>query len=107
MESLTCVMRSYKRRPEARSRRTPIIGQRGSHGQAAVADRVIFRRWVLLQGALDGSHPSQLLLQKGFGMPIGFIERLDGVFERVKLAELMGDLWEDKGHRTPDRLFAI
>src|SRR6266699_6959883 len=40
-------------------------------------------------------------------MPIGFIERLDAVFEIVKLAELMGDLWEDKSHRTPDRLFAI
>ena len=88
-------------------RRTPIIRQRGSHGQAVVSDRFIFRRGVFFQGALDGSHPSQLLLQKGFGMPIGFIERLHGIFEIMKLTELMGDLWEDKSHRTPDRLFAI
>src|SRR6266568_2939869 len=79
----------------------------GKHGQAVVADRVIFGCGTLLERSLDGSHPTQLLLQKRFGMPIGFIKRLDGIFEIVKVAELMRDVWENKGHRTLNRLFAI
>ncbi len=62
---------------------------------------------MLFQGALDGSHATQLLLQERFGMPIGFVERLDGIIEIMKLAELMRDVWENKGHCTPNRLFAI
>src|SRR5258708_3959779 len=72
--------------------RTSIIGQGGSHGQAVVSDRVIFRRGVLFQGSFNGSHPAQLLLQERFGMLIGFIERLDGIFEIMKLTELMRDI---------------
>jgi hypothetical protein len=40
-------------------------------------------------------------------MPVGFVERLDSIFEVMKLAELMGNTWKHKSHRTPDRLFAV
>jgi len=38
---------------------------------------------------------------------VGFVEWLDGIFEIVKVTELMGNVWKHKGHCTPDRLFAI
>ena len=40
-------------------------------------------------------------------MSVSFIERLDGIFEIMKLAELMWDLREDKSHCATDRLFAV
>ncbi len=40
-------------------------------------------------------------------MPIGFVERLDGIFEIMKLTELMGGLWEDKRNGTANGFFPI
>lgn len=61
---------------QARSgeRRSPIIGQGGTHGQTVVADRLVFRRGMLFECPFSGSHPAQLLLQEGFRMTIGFVE---------------------------------
>jgi len=62
---------------------------------------------MLFERSLNGSHATQLLLQEGFRVPVGFVERLNGILEVMKLTELMGNTGEDKGHRAPDRLFAI
>jgi hypothetical protein len=40
-------------------------------------------------------------------MAVCFIERLDSIFELMKLAELMRHSWEDKSYRAANRLFAI
>jgi hypothetical protein len=40
-------------------------------------------------------------------MAIGFVERLRGVFQVVKLTELVGHLGEDKGDRAADGFFPI
>jgi len=40
-------------------------------------------------------------------MPVGFVEWLDGVLKVMKLTELMGNTWKDKGDRTSNRLFAV
>src|SRR5437868_13586829 len=81
MESLTRVMRSYNRRPEARPRRTPIVGQRRSHGQTIAPNRFVFGGLVRVLGTLNRSHASQLLLQLRFGMLVGLVERLGGVLK--------------------------
>jgi hypothetical protein len=62
---------------------------------------------VLLEGPLERSHPSHLLLEFCFGRSIRFVQRLSGIFEVMKLTELMGNIWKHKGHRTPDRLFPV
>src|SRR6266487_16060 len=48
-----------------------------------------------------------MLLQWGFGMPIGFVEGSNGIFEIVKLTELRRYLGEDKSNSTANRFFAI
>ncbi len=40
-------------------------------------------------------------------MSIGFVERLDGIFEVMKLTELMGHLGEDKSDRAADGFLPI
>jgi hypothetical protein len=52
---------------------------------------------------LQGSHPADVLLQLRFGMPIRFVERIDGILEVMKLTELMGYLGEDKSDRAADK----
>ncbi len=48
-----------------------------------------------------------MLLQVRFGMPIRFVERINGIFEVMKLTELMGHLGEDKSDRAADRFLPI
>ena len=48
-----------------------------------------------------------MLLEFGFGMPISFIERLSGILQVVKLAQLMRDLGKHQGHCTPNGVFSI
>src|SRR5260221_5244706 len=62
---------------------------------------------MLFQSSFDGPHPTQVLLQFCFGVPISFVERFHGVFEIVKLAELVRDSREDKGHGASNRLFTV
>src|SRR5258706_10132445 len=62
---------------------------------------------MLFQRSLNGSHTAQLLLQERFGVPVSLVEWLDRIFEIVKVAELMGNCWEDKGHCASNRLFAV
>ena len=62
---------------------------------------------MLFERSLDGAHTAQVLLQFRFRVPISFVERLDGVFEIVKLAELMGNVWKHEGHGTSDRFFPV
>ena len=62
---------------------------------------------VLFYGTLNGPHPSQLLLQKGFGMAIGFVEGINSIFEIVKLTALMRRFGKDKSDRTANGLFSI
>src|SRR5712692_5822803 len=87
--------------------RTPIIGQRASYRQTVAPDR--FGLWIatLFQGSLERPHSSHEFLQLRFGMSIGFVERIDGIFEVMKLTELMGHLREDKGHRAADGFLPI
>src|SRR2546421_4979483 len=74
-------MRSYNLRPEARPRRTPIVGQGRSHGQTIAPQRFVFGRLVLFQGTLNWSHAKPLLLQLRFGMLVGLVEELGGVLK--------------------------
>src|SRR2546430_17439732 len=62
---------------------------------------------MLLESSLHGAHPSQLFLQLRFGVPIGFIERVNGILQIVKLAELMGCLGKDKSDCTAKGVFSI
>src|SRR5258708_11469195 len=87
--------------------RAPIIGQGGAYGQTIPPDRVVFRRGVLFQGAFNAADAAQFLLALGFSVPIGFVKRFRGIFEVVKLAQLMGDAGKDEGHRAANRLLAI
>src|SRR2546423_7952968 len=100
-------MRSYNLRPEARPRRTPIVGQGRSNGQTIAPQRFVFGRLVRVLGTLNWSHASQLLLQLRFGMLVGLVERLGGVFQVVKLTELMRYPWKHKSHGTADGFFSI
>jgi hypothetical protein len=47
-----------------------------------------------------------MLFQVCFGMPIRFIEEFRGIFELVKLTELMRHIREDKSHGTANRFFS-
>ncbi len=58
-------------------------------------------------GTLNRSHASQLLLQLRFGIPIRFVEGINGVFQVVKLTELMGYLGKDKSDGTADGFLPI
>src|SRR6266852_927654 len=100
-------MRSYNRRPEARPRRTPIVGQGRSNSQAIAPNRFVFGCLVLFQSTLNRSHASQMLLQLRFGMLVGLVERLGGVFQVVKLTKLMRHPWKDKSYGTADGFFSI
>ena len=62
---------------------------------------------MLFERSLDWSHATQLLLQAGLRVPVGFVERLNGVLEVMKLTELVGHLGEDKGDRAADGFFSI
>ena len=48
-----------------------------------------------------------MLLQLRFGMPVSFVEQLGGVFQVVKLTELMRHPWKHKGDGTANGFFAI
>ena len=40
-------------------------------------------------------------------MSIGLVERIDGIFEIMKLTQLMGNFGEDKGDGAADGFFSI
>jgi hypothetical protein len=62
---------------------------------------------VLFQRTFNGSHPSNLLLQEGLGVPISFVKRGNGILQIRKLAELMRDTRKDKRNSTTNSFFAI
>src|SRR5437764_13499336 len=74
--------------------RTSIIGQGTADCQAVAPDRFSFWLTAFFQGSFERPHSSYVFLQLRFGMAIGFVERIDGIFEGMKLTELMGRLGE-------------
>jgi hypothetical protein len=88
-------------------RPTPIIGQGRAHNQAVTPDCLVFWGGIRFSGPLNWPDSSPLLLPEGFGMSIGFIAGIDGIFEGVKRTELVGDAWEDKRDRTANGCFPV
>ena len=87
--------------------RTPIIAERASDRQTVAPDRFGLGVATLFQGSLERPHSSYEFLQLRFGMSIGDVTWIDGIFEGMKLTELMGHLGKDKGHGTADGFFPI
>jgi hypothetical protein len=62
---------------------------------------------VLFQGSFNGSYPSNLLLEERFGMPSGFIERRNSIFQRMNRTALLGDPRKDIRHCAATGVFPI
>ncbi len=74
--------------PRCIQRCSSIIGQRTANRQTIPTHRFSLGITVLLQGSFQGTHSSDVLLQLCFSLSIGFVERIDGIFEIVKLTEV-------------------
>src|SRR5262245_59961964 len=57
--------------------------------------------------SFNRAHPAPVLLQFCFRVPIGFIKGLDGIFEVMKLTELMWHTWKHKGHSASNGFLAV
>ena len=93
--------------PRRAERRAPVVGHRGTDGEAVAPDR---RRFVIrppFEGALEGPHPAHLLLEAHLGVAIRLEDRLGRLAQVVELAQLVGHVGQHQRHRRADRLLAV
>jgi hypothetical protein len=77
--------------PGGTQRRTAIIGQRAAHGEAVGARGLRGRIGARFQLPFERADFPHLFLELLLRMAIGFVDRLGGFPEIVKVAQLMGN----------------
>ena len=87
--------------------RVPIISERTAHRTAIAAHDLGFRVRARFQLACNGPHPADPLFQFLLGVAVGLLDGLGSFADVVKVAQLVGDIWQGFGDGTADRGLAI
>ena len=85
----------------------PIVGEGTAHRTAIAAHDLGFRVRALFQLAFNGAHPADSLFQLLLGVAVGLKDGLGGFAEVVKVAQLVGDIWQGFFDGTAERGLAI
>jgi hypothetical protein len=85
----------------------PIISERTAHRTAIAAHDLGFRVRARFQLAFNGAHPADPLFQFLLGVAVGLIDGLGSFADVVKVAQLVGDIWQGFGDSTAERGVAI
>ena len=84
-----------------------IIRQRTAHGRTVAPDDFGFRAMPSFEAPFDGTDPTDMFFQFFLGMAVGFINRLSGLTEIMKVTELVGHLGEHRRDGTADGQLAV
>src|ERR1700726_2578056 len=84
-----------------------IIGERTAHRQTVAMDGLGLAVLQLFEPPLDGAHPTHLLLELGFGMPVRLKDRFGRFTQIMELTELMRHTRQALGDRLANGLLAV
>ena len=84
-----------------------IIRQRTAHRQTVASDRLCYHVLAPSHRPLNLPNTFDMLLEVRLGVPIGINNRLGCFFERMKLAQLVGNIGQDLLHREANGALGI